>query len=80
MSKKFNVDKLNMEKIKKEISYVPNIIKKKSKIGYRSITSVNNSRYNNSLSKELNTNFLLTPIISSSSYLEKKKRNKFSYD
>ncbi len=73
MSKKFNVDKLNMEKIKKEISFVPNLIKKKSKIGYRSITSVNNSRYNNSLSKELNANFLLTPIISSSSYLEKKK-------
>ena len=49
MSKKFNVDILNMEKIKKEISSVPHIIKKKSKIGYRSSTSVNNSRYNNRL-------------------------------
>lgn len=72
MSKKFNVDILNMEKIKKEISSVPHIIKKKSKIGYRSSTSVNNSRYNNSLSKELNNNFLLTPIISST-LIEKKK-------
>ena len=76
MSKKFNVDILNMEKIKKEISSVPNIIKKKSKIGYRSSTSVNNSRYNNSLSKELNNNFLLAPIISSR-YHEKKTGTNF---
>ena len=64
MSKKFNIDKLNLDKIKKEIVSVPNLIKKKSKIGFRSSTSVNHSRYNDTLSKESNNHFSLTPIFS----------------
>ena len=51
MSKKFNIDKLNLDKIKKEIVSVPNLIKNKSKIGFRSSTSFNHSRYNDTLSK-----------------------------
>jgi len=34
MSKKFNIDKLNLDKIKKEIVSVPNLIKKKAKLDF----------------------------------------------
>ena len=64
MSKKFNIDKLNLDKIKKEIVSVPNLITNKSKIGFRSSTSFNHSRYNDTLSKESNNHFSLTPIFS----------------
>lgn len=44
-SQSYNVDKLNFSSIKKEISNVPKIIRKKSQLGFRSNTSMHNDSF-----------------------------------
>ena len=50
--KKFNIEKLNFNSIKSELSTIPKIVKKKSHIGVRSSTSLNHSNHNDSYSND----------------------------
>lgn len=62
LPKKYNIEKLNFNSIKNELSTIPKIIRKKSNIGIRSSTSLNHSNNNDSYSNDPKV-LSLTPSI-----------------
>lgn len=62
LPKKYNIEKLNFNSIKNELSTIPKIIKKKSSIKIRSSTSLNHSNHNDSYSNDPKV-LSLTPSI-----------------